>query len=185
MDRTRSIRYGVLGLLSRADNGLHGWAIKRQCERVFGGFWQVNLGEIYRVLGRLKNTGLAEHVEVTGAPSMRKVFRITHRGREQLREFLGQDPQDAPRPLREELAVKLLFAEASDIEGLLLLVERQRETYIRHLHAVVTHRRARRPEWADEFVTGLLIDGAEMHVRAEIAWLDRVAARVRERFRFS
>ena len=185
MDRTRSIRYGVLGLLSRADDGLHGWAIKRQCEKVFGGFWQVNLGEIYRVLDRLRTAGLAEPVGPRGAASVRKVFRITDRGRQQFREFLSEEPQDSPRPLREELAVKLLFAETSNIEELSLLVERQRETYIRQLHGVVTQRRTLRPDWVDEFVTSLLIDGAEMHVRAEIAWLDRVASKLRERFRLS
>jgi len=106
MDRTRSIRYGVLGLLSRAEDGLHGWAIKRQCEKIFGGFWQVNLGEIYRVLDRLKSAGLTEPVGPMGAPPTRKIFRITDEGRQQFREFLTQEPQDAPRPLREELDVQ-------------------------------------------------------------------------------
>jgi hypothetical protein len=35
----------------------------------------------------------------------------------------------------------------------------------------------------DTFVTGLLIDGAELSVRAEITWLDEVAQKLRARYR--
>jgi len=58
-------------------------------------------------------------------------FRITDKGRQSLDTFILEPPSDAPRPLRQELAVKLLFAGAERMPELLRLVDAQRETYMR------------------------------------------------------
>jgi len=50
------------------------------------------------------------------------------------------------------------------------------------LHLLSTQRRKIAKVPIDSFVTGLLIDGAELSVRAELAWLEDVAAKLKERF---
>ncbi len=175
------IRYALLGVVSQHPDGVHGYALKRHCERVLGNFWQLNFGEVYRVLDRLAADGLIEHV--LGEPeSSRKRYRITAKGQRSLDDFVLLPPTDAPRPLRQELAVKLLFAGPSRLPELLGLIDHQREAYMRQLNLLGVQRRRLARSALDAFVTQLLIDGAELAVRAELAWLDEVTQKLSERF---
>jgi DNA-binding PadR family transcriptional regulator len=174
------IRYALLGAVSRHTDGVHGYALKRQCERILGSFWQLNFGEVYRVLDRLADEGLIEQV-LTEPESNRKLYRITERGRRSLDDFILTPPGDAPRPLRQELAVKLLFAGPEQVADVLKLIEVQREAYMRQLSQLGVQRRRLKRAPVDGFVTNLLIDGAELSVRAELAWLEDVTNKLRER----
>ena len=182
MRQARSIHYAVLGVLSRSPDGVHGYALKRQCERVLGHFWQLNFGEIYRVLDRLADGGLIEQVLLEPSAN-RKLYRITDKGRSSLDAFIAAPPNDVPRPLRQELAVKLLFASRERLPELLELIDFQRHAYMRQLHSLESQRRRLRRLAAEAFVTNLLIDGAELNVRAELAWLDDVGRKLQERLR--
>lgn len=181
MRHARGIHYALLGVVSQNAEGVHGYALKRQCDRILGHFWQLNFGEVYRILDRLAENGLVEEV-LADTVSSRKVFRITARGRQSLDTFILEPPTDAPRPLRQELAVKLLFAGPERMPELIRLIDAQRETYMRQLHLLSAQRRkiVRLP--IDTFVTGLLIDGAELSVRAELAWLEEVTVKLRQRY---
>ena len=181
MRQGTGIRYALLGVVSQHPDGVHGYALKRHCDRLLGNFWQLNFGEIYRVLDRLAADGLIEHVLV-GPESSRKLYRITEKGRRSLDDFILLPPTDAPRPLRQELAVKLLFAGPGRLPELLRLIDHQREAYMRELSLLAVHRRRLARSPVDSFVTQLLIDGAELNVRAELAWLDEVTQKVQERF---
>jgi DNA-binding PadR family transcriptional regulator len=181
MRHAHGIRYALLGVVSQHPDGVHGYALKRQCERVLGQFWQLNFGEIYRVLDRLSDDGLIAQV-ATEDDSARKLYRITERGRRSLDDFILAPPTDAPRPMRQELAVKLLFAGPQQLPEVLRLIDHQRTAYMQQLHGLGTQRRKVRRLPTDSFVTQLLIDGAELHVRAELAWLDDVTQKLRERY---
>jgi hypothetical protein len=78
--------------------------------------------------------------------------------------------------------VKLLFASPEHLPELLRLVARQRDAYMQELHKLGSERRKMRRAPFDAFVTHLLIDGAELSARAELAWLDEVAKRLQERY---
>jgi DNA-binding PadR family transcriptional regulator len=158
--------------------------LKRQCERILGDFWQLNFGEVYRVLDRLAEDGLIEQV-VDEPESTRKLYRITNKGQRSLDDFVLAPPTDAPRPLRQELAVKLLFACAERLPELLKVIDHQRDAYMRQLHLLGVQRRKLRRVPVDMFVTNLLVDGAEGAVRAELAWLDEVTQKLKERFESS
>ena len=64
MRNVRAIRYALLGMVSQNPDGIHGYALKRQCDRILGHFWQLNFGEVYRVLDRLADEGLLEKVRM-------------------------------------------------------------------------------------------------------------------------
>jgi len=176
-----TIRYAILGVVRQNPRGVHGYALKRQCDRILGHFWQLNFGEVYRVLDRLAADGMVD--AAFGKPgSNRKVYRITDKGRTSLDSFVLEPPTDVPRPFRQELAVKLLFASAAHLRELVNLIETQRETYLEQLHLLGAQRRRLRRIPMDAFVLGLLIDGAESSVQAELAWLDHVCQKLKERF---
>jgi DNA-binding PadR family transcriptional regulator len=181
MRHSHGVQQAVLGIVSRNPEGIHGYAVRRQGERLLGHFWQLNFGEVYRILDRLAADGLIEQVE-ENAESSRKVFRITARGQRSLDDFVLSPQTDAPRPLRQELAVKLLFASPERLPELLKLVAHQRDAYLQELHKLGTERRKMHRAPFDAFVTHLLIDGAELAARAELAWLDEVAKRLSERY---
>lgn len=181
MRHSHGIQQAVLGVVARNPDGIHGYAVRRQGERLLGHCWRLNFGEVYRILDRLAADRLIELVN-DGSASARKVYRITARGQRTLDEYVLSPQTDAPRPMRQELAVKLLFASAERLPELLRLVARQREAYTQELHDLGAERRKIRRAPFDAFMTHLLIDGAELAARAELAWLDEVARRVRDRY---
>jgi DNA-binding PadR family transcriptional regulator len=168
-------------MVARNPQGVHGYELKRQCDRLLGRFWQLNFGEIYRILDRLEAEGLVDQVVAGDRPS-RKLYRINDKGRQSLDTFILSPPTDVPRPLRQELAVKLLFAGPERLGELLRLIDQQREAYMAELSALGIQRRKLEKLPMDSFVTRLLIDGAELSVRAELAWLDDLGVKLCERF---
>jgi DNA-binding PadR family transcriptional regulator len=168
-------------VVSRHPNGIHGYALKLQFERTLGKFWQLNFGEIYRVLDRLASDGLIEQL-ASESVSRLKLYRITEKGQRSLDDFILTAPTDTPRPLRQELAVKLLFVTEDRLDKLLQLINEQRNTYLRELSKLIAQRRKVERLAEDHFVTLLLIDWAELSVRAELEWLDQVTARLKARF---
>jgi DNA-binding PadR family transcriptional regulator len=181
MRQGNGLRYALLGVVSQHPDGVHGYALKRQCERVLGKFWQVNFGEVYRILDRLAGEGLIEQITADDE-SIRKLYRITSKGKKNLDDFLIEPPNDAPRPMRQELAVKLLFAGPKRVDELLRLIDHQRDVYMHQLALLGSQRRRLARAGVESFVTMLLIDGAELSVRAELTWLDDVTAKVKERY---
>ena len=79
MRHSHGVQHAVLGVVSRNPEGIHGYAVRRQGERLLGHFWRLNFGEVYRILDRLSADGLIEQV-ADGSESARKVYRITADG---------------------------------------------------------------------------------------------------------
>jgi hypothetical protein len=75
-------------------------------------------------------------------------------------------------------AARLLFSEGCGPSARLHLLEHERERCERRLRTVLRKRRTLCPHTPDAVLLGLLIDGAELEVRARMAWLDRIAAKV-------
>lgn len=69
-----------------------------------------------------------------------------------------------------------------DYPDLLDAIQQQRKAYMHQVHLLDKERRKLEHAAVDSFVTNLLIDGAEFVARAELAWLDHVMHKVRERF---
>ena len=181
MRKPHGLRFALLGVVSRSPTGIHGYALRRKCERALGGFWQLNFGEVYRILDKLIEEHLIELIE-GGKSTVRKIYRITDKGRQSLDSFIIEPPTDAPRALRHELAVKLLFGTPDQLPELLHVIRHQREAYVRQLRLVETQRRKVQRLGDGGLVTGLLIDGVELSVRAELTWLDEVAQTLRQRY---
>src|SRR5262250_1945852 len=113
------LRLYLLKLLDEAPK--HGYEVIRLLQDRFMGVYAPSPGTIYPRLARLEEEGLVTHDEVDG----RKVYRITDKGREELRARLDdlaeleesittsvrdiarevtEDVRDTVRSLREELA---------------------------------------------------------------------------------
>jgi DNA-binding PadR family transcriptional regulator len=168
-------QYAILGLISTRADGAHGYQLKIEFDALYGDFWSLNYGQLYRTLDRLERASLVESTEQvqSGRPT-RKVYRITATGRQSLDDWLLLPPTDEPRPLRDELSVKLLFLTEPRRKETLALIRSQRAIYLQHL-ARLTKRRSLLDESGDDMVvTNLLLLQADMRVRTDLAWLDLV-----------
>jgi PadR family transcriptional regulator AphA len=106
MRESRS-RYAVLGLLS-AHGPSTGYELKKKFEFSLAGFWSESYGQIYPILHKLAAEGLAEvREEAQGKRPNKKVYSITNKGREELRQWMIRPA--APPTERIEILLKLFF----------------------------------------------------------------------------
>ena len=169
-----SVRYAVLGFLSSKD--MHGYEIKSKFDLATGGFWQLNFGQIYSTLDRLDREGFVERVaEVDSESPDRKVFRITVRGRSGLDDWVKR-PVAHPRPLRDDLLVRLLFCDRSSPEPVARMIARQRDVYELEMRKLTERKTdlCKLDLGKHAVVTDLLMDAALFHAEAELRWLSHV-----------
>jgi DNA-binding PadR family transcriptional regulator len=177
--RATSLQYAVLGLIASKSEGIHGYRLKEECEAVSEEFWALNYGRLYRVLDAMERSGdLCAADEIQHGKPNRRVYRITHKGRRTLDDWLLEPASASQQPLRDELALKLLFLRSDRVESLHNLLRDQRATYLKRLAQVNRRRRRLRRAGLEMAVIDLVLDGAEMRVRADLAWLDHIERKV-------
>lgn len=104
-------KYAIMGMLSLKP--MSGYDVKKGIERSVGFFWNESYGQIYPILKQLAQEGFAEEQgampgETRGRPE-RRTYALTERGHAELRRWLAEPV--APTKLRDELLLKLFFAE--------------------------------------------------------------------------
>ncbi len=178
------LHLALLGLISNRGDGIHGYQLKADFDALYGDFWVLNYGQMYRALGLLARQGLIEGEEClqTGRPNKR-IFRLQPAGRERFDDWLARPPIDGPLPLRDDLAIKLVFLTPERREDILAVVRAQRAIYLQHLGRVSKKRSRLEPANEDHLATSLILLQADMRVRADLAWLDQVEEAVQRRYR--
>lgn len=128
MARTNKTDYVILGILSREP--MSGYGMRQFIKETIGYFWQESYGQIYPALKRLAKDDCVTFVEEAqdGRPN-RKVYSITDKGRDRLKEWLAMDYD--PQPVRHELLLKMFFVSEGDkrrlIEQIEVLRDKQRQ----------------------------------------------------------
>jgi DNA-binding PadR family transcriptional regulator len=74
-------------LLALAQGPRHGYGIMKEVERESGGGVRLEIGSLYRLLGRLLDAGLIEDAE---GDERRRYYRITRLGRRVLKTEAGR-----------------------------------------------------------------------------------------------
>jgi DNA-binding PadR family transcriptional regulator len=158
----------LLALLAKEP--AHGYELKQALEQTFGGAYpSPNIGQIYVTLGRLEKDGLvrSQDVEQSSRPN-KKVYELTPKGREALAAWVDEQ-SDGPR-LRDDFFVKLALAPMTGAADRMTLINRQRRHLLNLMRglsdlAATTER--------DNTVALLLIEGARLHLQADLDWLER------------
>lgn len=163
------MRFPILAALAAAP--AHGYELKQHLEHVFGSAWPpVNIGQIYSTLGRLERDGLvASCVVAQGHRPDKKVYELTDDGRAELRAWVVSPPESAR--FSHEFFLKLLLARQPGACDGLDLAAMLRE---RRLGALQSLR-----DINDRVLAGnagatesLLLEGAILHLQADLKWLD-------------
>lgn len=174
-----NLRYAVLGLIATKPDGVHGYRLKGECEAIADEFWSVNYGRLYRILDDLERAGeltVADEIQ-RGRPN-RKVYRITQRGQRNLDDWLLAPVREDAQPLRDELVLKLLFIDPEDSTRIYDILKQQRSIYLTRLARITRRRRRLEKAGVDMRATEMILDGAEMRVRADLSWLESIERRL-------
>jgi len=170
------MRNTLLALL--ADGTAHGYELKQAVEQTFGdAFPPLNIGQIYSTLGRLERDGLVVslHVAQAGRPD-KKVYDLTDAGREEVRRWLDE-PVSGPR-LKDEFFTKLVLARLPGVARLndgidpRTLIARQRRDYLQAMRDLQQLLLKQDRSRGDQGTAALLIEGAILHLEADLKWLD-------------
>jgi DNA-binding PadR family transcriptional regulator len=160
------MRMPLLALLAKEP--AHGYELKARLEKVFGeAYPSPNIGQIYVTLQRLERDGLvcSQDVVQTTRPNKR-VYELTDSGREAVLTWLDR-PSDGPR-VRDDFFMKLALSEHADAGDRLGLINRQRRHYLSQMRGL-TELMAD----CDRRIPQLLIEGAMLHLQADLDWLQR------------
>jgi len=161
------MRQAFLALLFKQP--AHGYELKQALESALGPAWpQLNFGQIYTTLSRLERDGLVRSRDVAqeGRPDKR-VYELTAEGRRELQEWV-QATTAGPR-LKDDFFVKMVLSRVSGIADAADLIERQRRQYLQALKDLDS---ASTPAADDDPAASLLVEGAILHLQADLKWLD-------------
>jgi DNA-binding PadR family transcriptional regulator len=160
------MRMPLLALLAKEP--AHGYELKTQLEQVFGeAYPSPNIGQIYVTLQRLERDGLvcSQDVVQTTRPNKR-VYELTEAGREALVAWMDR-PSEGPR-VRDDFFMKLALSQLTGSSDRLGLINRQRRHYLGQMRSLSELAKA-----TDRRVPRLLIEGAMLHLQADLDWLQR------------
>ena len=162
------MRNALLALL--AAGTAYGYELKQAIDSLFKAVWPpINIGQIYSTLQRLERDGLvvSKTVEQEKRPS-RNVYQITDAGRQVLEEWFSA-PATGPR-LRDDFFVKLVLAKSSGTADPIELIRHQVLEYFQTLSDLETL--GQQSEDGDGRMRQLLVEGAALHIQADIRWME-------------
>ena len=168
------VKHALLALLAERD--LTGYELKLRFERVLGEFWQLNSGQVYSTLERLRRAGMVSRQRPTETDATddvaRAAFSLRPRGRHALEEWLAA-PIARLRPVRDPLFVKLAFSRPEHVPIVLRTFAQETRRYreaTETLRALV----AREPMSHGGRVRWLVAEAARLTYEAQLGWLDCV-----------
>ena len=115
-----ALRHAVLAVL--LDGDVSGYDLAKRFDASVANFWHALPQQLYAELRRLEHQGLVRGraVRQQGRPDKR-VYRITHAGRQALRDFAAEPTK--PGAVKEDLAVKVYAVGAVDPEALIMALD--------------------------------------------------------------
>ncbi len=163
------VKHALLALLAQRE--LTGYELKLRFERTLGDFWQLNSGQVYSTLERLRRDGCIARQKETGTVE-RSRYTLLPRGRRQLERWIGA-PTPRLRPVRDPLYVKLVFTPPEATPALLGSFNAEMRRYgdaVETLAALV----AREPLSPTGRARWLVAEAARLQYEAQLRWLATV-----------
>ena len=162
------MRLPLLALLAKEP--AHGYELKNLLEQTFGeAYPSPNIGQIYVTLQRLERDGLVSSQDVVQATRPNKrVYELTPAGRDALTTWI-EEPSDGPR-VRDDFFMKLVLSPVAGATDRMALINRQRRHYLSLMRGL--SRLAADNDRGNK-ISRLLIEGAMLHLQADLDWLER------------
>ena len=156
-----------------AGDGVHGYELKQSLEQEFGDLLPaLNAGQIYSTLARLERDGLVVGESVEGDNRRKRVYGLTEEGRAELARWI-ESPVPGTR-LKDEFFMKLAVLASAGLADPRTLIDGQRREYMQSLRDLDAVLAANGKRLAAE----LLVEGAVLHLRADLEWLELIEHRM-------
>lgn len=170
-----SVRMALLAIL--CDSPQHGYELRGEFEARTGSVWPLNVGQVYSTLQRLERDGLVTAAAPTSDGHV--IHDVANAGRAAASAWFT-DPIDRTSPPRDELAMKLSLAAATDLVDVRDVIARQRVSSMRALRDVTRLKPSDDESFADAEAMGwsLALESMVFQTEAEIRWLDHVESRL-------
>jgi DNA-binding PadR family transcriptional regulator len=163
---------GLFLALLAGDRG-HGYELKQTLEQEFGErFPALNAGQIYSTLARLERDGLVVGQSVAGDSRRKRVYELTESGRAALQGWI-ETPVPGTR-LKDEFFMKFVVVATAGLAEPRALIDGQRREYLQSLRDLDAQLSANGNGLAAE----LLVEGAVLHLKADLEWLDLIEHRM-------
>lgn len=129
-EKISTLGYALLGLLGH--ESLSGYDLSRQLMRPISYFWSAQRSHIYPELARLEARGLVTHerIEQLDRPD-KKVYTITEAGREDVRHWITQPPEQYNS--RDALVLKAYFVSMADPDEAIRLFREEERRHAEQL----------------------------------------------------
>jgi DNA-binding PadR family transcriptional regulator len=162
------VRLPLLALLAKEP--AHGYELRSLLEQTFGqAYPSPNIGQIYVTLQRLERDGLVRSQDVVQATRPNKrVYELTPAGRDAVAAWI-EEPSDGPR-VRDDFFMKLALSSMAGSADRMSLINRQRRHYLNLMRGL--SRLAAATDHGNR-IARLLIEGAMLHLQADLDWLER------------
>jgi DNA-binding PadR family transcriptional regulator len=159
-----------LALLA-GDRG-HGYELKQTLEQEFGELLPaLNAGQIYSTLARLERDGLVVGQSVAGDSRRKRVYELTESGRATLADWI-ETPVPGTR-LKDEFFMKFVVVASAGLAEPRTLIDGQRREYLQSLRDLDAL-----PANGKGLAAELLVEGAVLHLKADLEWLDLIEHRL-------
>jgi DNA-binding PadR family transcriptional regulator len=156
-----------------AGDGVHGYELKQSLEQEFGQVLPaLNAGQIYSTLARLERDGLVVGRSVAGDSRRKRVYELTESGRAALESWV-ETPVPGTR-LKDEFFMKFAVVASAGLAEPRRLIDGQRREYLQSLRDLDALLAANGKGVAAE----LLVEGAVLHLKADLEWLDLIEHRL-------
>jgi DNA-binding PadR family transcriptional regulator len=151
----------------------HGYELKQTLEQEFGELLPaLNAGQIYTTLARLERDGLVVGQSVAGDSRRKRVYELTEAGRIALERWI-ETPVSGTR-LKDEFFMKFVVVASARLADPKTLIAAQRREYLQSLRDLDSLLAANGKRVAAE----LLVEGAVLHAKADLEWLDLIEQRL-------
>ncbi len=162
-----SVKHSLLALLYEKPR--HGYELKTGFEELVQGMWPLNAGQVYTTLDRLERDKL---VESPGHDKKdRKLYTITQAGKEELWAWM-EEPVGRSL-LKDEFYFKFLCASHVSFDNKQKMVQNQKEMMLKEILHLTQLRK--QMTISGNQTMKMLIEGALLHLEADIKWLDMIA----------
>lgn len=162
-----SVKHSILALLYEKPR--HGYEIKTGFDELVQSMWPLNAGQVYTTLDRLERDDLV--VSPGHDKKDRKLYTITDFGKEELWEWLRKPVGRSL--LKDEFYFKYLCAGYVDYKDKKNMIQAQKQTMVKDvLHLTQLKKQMNQ---SGNRTMKMLMEGALLHLEADIKWLDMIA----------
>jgi DNA-binding PadR family transcriptional regulator len=153
----------------------YGYELRQMLESEFSDLLPaLNGGQIYTTLSRLERDGLIVGRDVLTDTRGKRVYTLTDAGRVVLRQWI-ETPIPGTR-LKDEFFMKFVLVAGAGLAEPRKLLEEQRREYLQSLRDLDGLLQTRAKSAAAE----LLVEGAILHLKADLEWLNMIEQRIPE-----